>query len=218
MNFAALSGVRVVQGFLMIPLYGSWCADLLLATTDAVPTNASLTIGNLTLAGNIFRQDIHAGSRNCRMVAGFGGWRTSITAKQYQFSSGVKLSTVLNDAAAECGEKIKVSNDTSIGGNFIRAAGPASNVLRQLAGGNWYIDATGITQNVAWPSSTVATDFTLIDHDGAQGKAFIATEDYASWMPNAVFSSPLLNASQTVKGTLFRFERNGTLRLEVLTK
>lgn len=216
-DFAALSGVRIFAGSLTIPLYGLWSADLSISGDEGVPDDGPLTIGNLSMQCHVYRQALFAGSRRCRVVGGYGGWRNTVTARQYVLNSGVKLSLVLNDAASEVGEQVNVPNDQTIGPGFVRENGPASRVLRQLAGANWYCDNDGVTQIAAWPSTRIPPPFDVINQDGGQGMIEIATEDYAAWMPGRTFVATNLDGVFTSGGVTYNFAEDGTFRLHVLT-
>jgi hypothetical protein len=214
--FASLSGARIVSGSIAVPLYGLWAGDVSLATEETLPDNVSFVLGNLTMHGHVYRQSLFGGQRNCRLVGGFGGWRKTVDAKQYGLSGGVQLSMVLKDAAAEVGEKVNVPADRSIGQSWVRENKPASRLLHLLAP-DWYVDNAGVTQIAPWPTINVTTAFTVVAQDGAPGRVMIATEDYASWMPNCTFTAPTLDGTFTNGGVLYRFDSEGIARLEVLT-
>jgi hypothetical protein len=216
-DFLSLSGVRVSSLNIAIPLFGLWAGDVTLATDAAVPDDVTLTIGNLSLAGHIYRQSVFGGLRKCRLVAGFGGWRKDVPIKSYAMNGGIQLSLVLGDAAQECGEKVNVPDDQTIGVKYVREGGPASKVLRQLAGPDWYVDPKGVTQIAAWPATQVQSSFTIESQSGGPGLSVIATEDYASWLPGTTFTSPFYPGTHTNKGVFFRVPDDGKLRLEVLT-
>lgn len=215
--FAALAGVRIVSGSFAIPLLRAWSGDVTLATADPVPADVSLTVGNLSLTGHVYRQAIFGGQRVCRVVAGFGGWRRTLPVRHYGLPGGVQLSLVLNDAALEVGEKVNVPSDRSIGVNYVREELPAARILNQLADDEWYIDNSGVTQIAAWPTRKIPSPFTAVSQDGGSGVLEIATEDYAAWMPNATFASPFLDGTYTVGGVRFAAEGDGQLRLQVMT-
>ena len=130
---------------------------------------------------------------------------------------GIKASLVLRDAAAEVGESVNVASDSNLGPKFDRSAGPASRVLRQVAGDAWYIDASGVTQLGTWPTRKVPSAFTVENQDGARGLFTIATEDYAAWLPGATFTAAFISGTYTVNAVSFTFGDDGKLRLEVLT-
>lgn len=216
--FATLAGLRIVSGSIAIPLYGMWTGDVSLATDDPIQDSVSLVLGNLTMAGHVYRQADFAGARRCRITAGAGGWRNEVVAKQYSLASGVKLGLILGDAASEVGEKVNVPNDSIVGTGYVRERGPASRVLRQLAGADWYIDSAGVTQIAPWPARKVPTSFSVEDQDGGQGRVTIATEDYVSWMPGCTFTAPTLDGTFANCGVLYKFDGEGKFRLEVLTQ
>jgi hypothetical protein len=215
--FATFGGVYVVSGDLTIPTYGAWSASINFAADDDIPANGNLVIGDLVLRGHVYRQSPFAGSRQALVVAGAGGWLRSVEARHYKLSSGVRKSLLLQDAAAEVGETVNVTSSEIVGNDYVRSKGPASRVLRELAGANWYIDTAGVTQLGAWPSKSIASPFVVINQWGGEGKVHIATENYADWLPNASFASSLLSGTFTVNAVRYTFQDDGTARLEVLT-
>lgn len=217
-QFLSLSGQRVVTGSISIPLYGAWSGDVQISGSDPIPDNGPLVMGNLTLAANIYRQAVFGGTRMCRLVGGFGGWRKTLPAKQYAQASGVQLALVLGDAALESGEKVSVPNDRVIGTDYVRESAPASNVLRELAGSAWHIEPSGVTKVAPWATTKVPSAFTAINQEGAPGRVEIATESYLDWMPGCTFTAPNLEGTFTNRGAMFKFDAEGQFRLLVLTQ
>jgi hypothetical protein len=219
--FASCAGQPIVSGELMIPLVGMWTADLHLATDTPVSGQVTIVIGNLTLLGTVYRSEPYGGQTHARIVAGYGGWRTTIDSQGYGHSAGLKMSTVLQDAAAACGEKITVTGDQSIGNAYTRADTVASDVLWQMVAQGfvpaWYVDASGTTQTKSWPTVAVQTPFTVTNQDPDKGLVVIATEDYVSWMPGCTFTSPELAGSFTSGGVHYVWTDDGQFRFEVLT-
>jgi len=215
-----VNGQAIVSGQLLIPLVGMWTADLVLAGSGTLSGACTVTIGNLTLQGTVYRSDQYGGQTRARLVAGGGGWRGLLTSQGYGGGS-VKLSTVLSDAASLAGEKVNVPNDTNVGTAWVRPAAEASDILWQCVAQGlipaWYVDATGTTQAASWPASTISTAFTVIDQKPDEGLVVIATEDYASWMPGCSFSAPQLNTTQTSAGVHYVWDGEGKFRFEVLT-
>jgi|HubBroStandDraft_1064217.scaffolds.fasta_scaffold03928_3 hypothetical protein len=223
--FSAVNGYQIVCGSLVIPLVGVWTADLTLANAPTLSGKVSVTIGNLTLAGTVYRSEQYGNQVKCRLVGGAGGWRSSIPVQGYGSSNGIMMSTVLNDAAAACGETVNVANDQSIGNGYARVSfdtSVASDVLWHMIDLGfmpaWYVDVNGTTQNVAWPSSTVGTPFLPTSQHPDQGMIEIATEDYASWLPGCSFSHPLLSGTYTSSGVHYVWDEGGKFRFEVLTQ
>ena len=222
--FASCAGQQIVAGTLLIPAVGAWTADLHLATDQAVSGAVSVVIGNLTLAGTVYRADVYGGQVRARVVGGAGGWRTSIPPQGYGSSSGVGLATILGDAAQACGETIGSFNNLSVGNGYARVRFPSSvagDVLWQLlAQGlipSWHVDPTGVTQIAAWPTTTVQSPFTPTDQRPDEGVVVVATEDYAAWMPGCQFAHPLLDGTYTSAGVHYVWGKEGEFRFEVLT-
>lgn len=214
--FATLSDVRIISGSVSIPTYGLWAGDVTVASEEPVQDQTTLVLGNLSLVCHVYRKAIFAGTQVCRLVAGYGGWRTVIPAKQYQLFGGVPKSMVLVDAALECGEKIAITGVDIVGDAWVRENAQASRQLRLLAD-NWYCDPAGVTQIKAWPTTTVRSDFQVIDQDGGAGIVTVATEDYAAWLPGCQFTSPFTQGTLTNGGVSYRFDNDGTFRLQVMT-
>lgn len=216
-EFASFGGARASMLDLAIPLYGMWSADVTIALDDAVPDTGPLVVGNLTLQGFVYRQALYGGSRRLRLVAGYGGWRKPVPAQQYSLSSGVRASLLLGDAAKLVGERVNVPNDRIVGSTYTRTAGLAADLLAELAGDAWFIDAAGVTQIAAWPTGAIRSSFLVTDQDGASGRITVATEDYAEWMPGKTFSSPFTQGTYTTRGIELHVNNEGVARVEVLT-
>lgn len=222
--FASVNGLQIVSGSLLIPLVGAWTADLQLAGATPISGGAAVVIGNLTLFGTVFRADVYGGQVKARIVGGYGGWRTPIKSQGYGTRSGVKLSTILQDAASACGEQINVPNDTTIGNAYVRVAfgtSVAGDALWQMVAQGfipaWYVAPSGVTMAQSWPTQAVATPFTVTDHRPDEGVVVVATEDYVSWMPGCTFASPFLASPQASAGVHYVWTDDGQFRFEVLT-
>lgn len=223
--FAEVNGAQVVGGSLLIPLVGAWTADLVLAVSDPplVEGPATVTIGTLTLHGTVYRAAAYGGSIRARLVGGAGGWRLPVPPQGYGSPSGVRLSAVLGDVAAACGETIVVSSDVGVGPAFARVAFPASvasDVLWQLmAQGiipSWRVDVDGVTKTDAWPATVIGTPFIPTDQRANEGRIEIATEDYAAWLPGCVFSHPLLDRTYTSSGVEYSWGGGRPMRFDVV--
>lgn len=218
--YASFAGLEVVEASIMIPYWGLWEADVLLAVPNNIPTQSTLTIGDLKMVGFAYRMFGFGGSRSVRLVGGFGGWQTQLIAKSYQSPSGIPLALVLGDAAKEAGEQINVpaNLNPSIGQAYARAAGPASRVLRQLVSNLWYVDpATGIVQIAPRKTDRIASSFEVLHYSGGKGKFQITTETLSDWMPGRTFTNPTIVATNTVSLVRHQIDnKKGTLRTEIL--
>lgn len=223
MNYIDLNGTRVTVGAVSIPYLGAWVADVTLALAESLTSAADgcvLTLGNLQLVGTVVRVASFAGSKSARIVGGAGGWRAPVSAQAYYDPAGVRLSTVLGDAAAAAGETLSLNvADARIGTTYTRMGAPAkaSQVLAHLSNGLWYIDAKGVTQvGAARTSRVIASPFTVEHWSGALGRFRVAHEDFASWLPGNTFSAVNVSTPQTVSLVSHRLENDGILRTEIL--
>lgn len=197
-NWATINGVNVIRGELNIPQIGAWTLDADLDNTNTVlGASVTLIVGNLTLAGSVYRSAQYVGRTRLLAVGGANGWSKRLDANAYNNPEGVLASTILLDAANSVGEKVMLTQDATIGNFWNRRSGPASETLRLIAeylsGGCWYIDNLGITRTGQRPSATIKSQFNSIDFwGGAGGFIKIATEDVASWLPNAQFTGTTL--------------------------
>ena len=223
--FASVNGLQVVSGSLLIPLVGTWTADVQLATQQQLSGQVSVVIGNLTLLGTVYRSDVYGQQVRARIVGGYGGWRKSIAPQGYGSSSGVSIATVLGDAASACGERVNAPGG-NVGDAYARcqfATSVAGDVLWQLmALGQipaWYVAPSGVTQTSPWPTSIVSTQFLVADQKPDEGIVVIATEDYVSWLPGCQFSSPQLTSGETYTnvGAQYVWDGDGKFRFEILT-
>ena len=219
----ALNGVQIMVASICIPYYGTWAGDLALTTPQPepiTPGGCAVTLGNLALTGTAFRAANFAGCRTSRLVGGYGGWRNPVASRAYKNANGVMLSMVLGDLATDAGEQIAVATDASVGDFYLRATpgkpALASDVLRQLAGGLWWVDGTGKTQVGPRPSVAIASPFVVDSWHGAQGAFEIATEDPASWLPGNTFSCDTVPTVQTISMTTILAENSGKVRIRLL--
>ncbi len=198
--FASLGDKQILSGRITIPLYGTWSGDIVLAGGTTVSGATALVLGDLTMRcyARPARSGTFAGKASSRVVGGAGGWNKTIAAKGYRHASGVKLSTVLKDAASAAGEQITVSSDRVIGPRWMRKRGRASRALRMLLDGAWWVDNDGVTQTKARTATTIASPFMLTDYKPYLGLFTVSTEKFKDWMPGRRFSAPTLSGTQTI--------------------
>lgn len=241
-DYASLNGQRVVSANIVIPYWGSWVADVVLAVSTALPTGpVTLTLADASLVGTIYRQFSFSGARSARIVGGFGGWQKTVASRPYQNASGVPLMTVLGDLASDCGEvidpvSVAAAAGQTVGAFFVRESAPAIRTLRQIlpvANGQsvWWIDSTGNTQvidraGVDFMGVTsglnaklgpILSQFNALDYSGGKGLFKIATESVSDWMPGRTFSSATVTVSQTISMVTHILEGDGKLRTQVLS-
>jgi hypothetical protein len=216
-DWGSYGGERIVSATLTIPMYGIWGGDVQIASDVDVDAQSSIVLGNLTLKAAATRSAPFAGQRKARVRGGYGGWSKLIDKQSYRNDVGVNLSTVLNDAAAAVGEQVALAADSTIGTLYMREAAAASRVLRQLGGPLWYVDPAGVTQvGVARSSALITSDFQVVEYDTALGRATIATDNLADWMPGRTFTAPTITGTKTIASVTHRIQGEGTHRIEVL--
>jgi hypothetical protein len=217
--FATMAGQRIVTMDLDLPLIGAWVADMVIAVAQPLATNLQpLVLGNLQLQGTVYRQSAFAGLVNARVVAGGAGWNKTTEARGYNLAGGVTLSMVLGDIAAEIGETVNVVSDTSFGNHFMRLADTASNTLRAIAGPIWWIDSSGVTQVGPRPAPIIRSPFEVENYDGGRGELVVSTEDYASWIPGALFSGPTIPTQLRIATVRHEIDNSGKARMHVLVR
>jgi hypothetical protein len=139
-SLATLNGTNVTRARVHVPAWGRWWADLDLAEPVAQSGAAALVVAGQTMAGTIVSGGAANGRAAYRVVGGAGGWGRTLRAKPYSDDGGVRLRTVLGDAAAEAGETIA---DVP---HYARPSAPAFEILNLQASQNWYIDFAGVTR------------------------------------------------------------------------
>jgi hypothetical protein len=105
----------------------------------------------------------------------------------YANDAGVKLSTVIGDAARECGETLGAIPTGTAGPHFVRAEGPAVRVLHELAERAWYVDEAGVTQFGRRPKVTYSGGATRVTPvDLSRGTVDLAPTTIADLLPGVV--------------------------------
>jgi hypothetical protein len=219
--YASLNGVRIVSASLSTPLYGAWVGDFMLATDAPIATTANIKIDGLSLAGSVVRSAPFAGARTARVVGGAGGWSRALASKSYYLAGGVPLSMVLRDVASEVGETLNLAVlSGTVGSYYTIAAGMlGAEVLAALAGPQWWIDAAGVTQVRARPSSPILSQYDVIERDGGRGLYEVATETLQDWVPGNTFV-PIKGTTGTATISLARVDisNEGKARVHVLAE
>lgn len=166
----------VSRARVQIPAYGLPFVDSEITEPTALDGAQTLTIGNVPLACTIVSGGTAEGKGRYRLVGGAGGWGAMLKPKPYNDDGGVKVATLLRDAAAEVGETLGALPTTRLGPHFARTAMPAYELLNLLAPRAWYIDAAGVTQFGARPAGTYTGDATAVRVDQAIGVAELALD------------------------------------------
>jgi hypothetical protein len=198
MALADLSGIAIVHGRIVQPYSGLWHADLILATATDISGAQSLNFAGVAWICAYVRAIDFAGDRGVRVVGGFGGWRTTIPAKQYG-SGQISTLAVVADAASACGEPTPVlaaSVSPFVGSGWARQAGLASQVLYQILGPNWWVNpTTGVVNTGTRTATAVTSPFQALAVHSAPGVYEIGSDKPNDWTPGVTFSGPTVNAT-----------------------
>lgn len=186
MSLATLNGVAVTRARLQIPAWGVWYADVECASTDVQTGAATLVLDDVTFVGTILSGGTVSARTQYRIAGGAGGWGRRIGPKAYANDIGVKASKVISDAARECGESVGTLPTGTAGSTYVRAEGPASSVLAELAPEGWYVDEAGVTQIGARASSTYTGAAPRTSSDASRAWIELAPASLAGLLPGVV--------------------------------
>lgn len=184
---ATLEGHTVTHGRVWVPRFGLPWAEVSLDVEATLTGSVSLTVADTTWRMAVVAGGANVGRSHYRLVGGAGGWGRDVAEKGYANDAGVKVSTVLGDAAAEVGETFAATLPTTrIGPAYARERGPAARVLEHVAPGAWYVREDGSTVLGLRAASSLATAYTVGAVDLARGTATLAAEQIAGIVPGLV--------------------------------
>jgi hypothetical protein len=214
-SWATIGGERIQSGIVTMPYWGTLVGDVLLASSAAVDSPATLTIGDLSCVVSIVRQASFAGSRSFRVVGGYGGWRKTVGPRWYTAPVPMPLAPVLRDVAAEVGEQVSCPSTRIMQAQYARATGQAVRVLDLLAP-DWWVAPDGTTTIGPRDSSLITSDKTIVSYSGGKGQFQVATETMADWMPGRTFTSQTIDTPVTIGSVTITMGNDGKVRLDVL--
>lgn len=190
MATATLSDRDVLRCTVVLPRWGVWHADVLVASGDDLEQGAAcvLELAGLRLVGSVQRGGSYRERGWYRIRGGSGGWTTTIPERAYRNAAGVKLRTVLDDAARESGETLGTYTDRRIGPAFVRQRGAGVLVLDQLEPDGWYVDEAGVTQIGARPAAAYSLPFVVVDSMPATPGVVVSAESLVGLVPGAVLT------------------------------
>lgn len=180
-----LNGQALRCASLVMPRWGIWWADVQTVEADPLSGAVTLTLGGLVLKGTIVDGDVYRSAGWYRVVGGAAGWRTVIAPKGYRNQAGVQLRTVVQDAAALCGETLGTWPSTPVGPAFSRPKDAASRVLELEAEENWHVDNDGITQFGTRAPAAFGLDYSVINRHSSGRMLTVAAEDISTLVPGA---------------------------------
>jgi len=188
---ATLNGHRATRARVQVPAWGAWYCDVSLdgEHTLAAGSAATLVVADATFKGAVLSGGPYQGRSEYRLVGGKGGWGKTIPKKSYANDAGVKLGTVLTDAATAVGETLSLTSTettTRVGPAWVRPEGPASRALELLSSQSWYVDEAGVTRLGKRASSPLAVKATRTAVDLARGTITLATDTIATIKPGTI--------------------------------
>lgn len=214
---ATVNGHQAMELRLNLPRTGAWWADASIADAVNLTGRVTLVLLDLTLTGTVYRSKAWAGSTKTRIVAGGGGWKNTIPARGYQSSQGLQLAPILGDAARECGETLGAVSSATVGLNYGRQRGAASQVfslLKALPGyARWWVDDAGVTQIGTRATGLIQTALQVDSYNAAEGKLIISADQLTQIRPGRTLSDPVAGEHE-VDAVIWTMERT-KLRGEV---
>ncbi len=187
MTYAAVNGLPIVRGRISLPGWGIWHADIWTDGDLPIGTAARIELADLVAVGTVVRDVAWTGQRGVRVVGGAGGWRKAVGAQQYANPPGLTMSTILSDTAADVGETVVVATDRSVGVQWMRSAGQASDALYALADEAWWVDLDGVTHVGDRVPGAIVSVFTATGVDQPSNVVTVATENPADWLPGKTY-------------------------------
>lgn len=210
---ATLGSAAVSSATARVPRYTAAVATVALVDDTVLPTGVptTLTIGDLSMLGTIRAHEVGAdfgGQARYTWIAGAGAWSSSVKTQPYHDDNGIMLSRVLADLAKDAGEIGCVLDglpDKSLGLDWTRPAGLASDQLEALSGGQWWVNASdGVTHVGPRPASAVSSpNITVEPFDGALSRAVVRVADdtFSALLPGATLTAEGLPGPLTVAAT-----------------
>lgn len=187
MSEATLNGFRVTHARVDVPAWGRWYAEVSLDGDHEIAGVVSLVVADVTFSGSVVSGGPHEGRTHLRLVGGRGRWDAEIPELGYANAASVSVASVLQDAAAACGETlVGALPSTRLGVNYARRAGPAARVLEALVPRGWYVAEDGTTRIGQRGSTTLRGTMSHGPVDLARGTVTLASESIAGIMPGLV--------------------------------
>lgn len=184
-----LADVRATKARSTLSAWGAWHADVALDGEHTLTGQVTLDLAGLLLQGTVLSGGPSEGRSFYRVVGGRGGWGKELPRKSYSNDAGVRLATVLEDAARECGEVIEgVSPSMRLGPSYTRPEGPAREVLELNAPQAWYVGEDGITRLGRRPTFELGASVPRVSPvDHTRRTLTIAPESLSGLVPGVTF-------------------------------
>lgn len=177
MSFFA-NGLDVLGGTIRIPWTGVWTAELQVDGDLPVPSGPVVVVSAdaaTTLVG-VADPDLSGTfgqNKALRIIGGRGGWQKKVSAQHFHSPIGVPLALVVAATGAEVLEVATVLEPAFFEADYVRAEGPASQVLE---GRSWWVGLDGLTTVGPRIPKPQSLDVEVLDYDPGTGVA-TATSD-----------------------------------------
>lgn len=201
MSLVQIGGVSGTTAEIYRPRYGTWRGVVNTGTDTILSGSVSVSVGDLSLSGVIVDGGISGGVGRW-LVRGSAAWDAVIGARAYHTdaAAGVRLRTVLIDAARDCGAYdagVTLPNDARVGSSFLRPEGRARLILAGLRESGlcppWYTADDGGTVFAERSGGEVQAAARVKVRDLALGLRWVAVDEYAPWTPGSLFEGGRLD-------------------------
>jgi hypothetical protein len=186
MSTCTANGLRVLSCVVDLPAKGIWHADIETDGDEVLSGRVTIKLADATYVGTVRSGGVRNGRGNWKVVGGAGGWASTIKRKGYADDGGVKVQTIVGDAASESGETIRGTTSMRLGAHYTRNESMASEALAVLP--EWYVAEDGSTVIGARPATNYAGELTVIDKDSASQRIVVASDSVARLVPGAIVS------------------------------
>jgi hypothetical protein len=183
MSTGAVGTIPASRLRMQVGAHGAWWCDADLTEEETLSGRVTIQLADITAQGTIVSGGAIHGTASYRIVGGAGGWAKALPRKGYSDDAGIRVSKLISDAAAECGESVSSLPTDRLGPHFSRVAGMGSRLLNLLAPESWYVGLDGVTTFGARPVTEYKGDGARTRVDKGARVIEIATEEIAALVP-----------------------------------
>ncbi|MEI8256223.1 MAG: hypothetical protein WCJ30_11185 [Deltaproteobacteria bacterium] len=216
-----IGDVTIERVCLTWPAYGQAQGEVSTLTGSIPAGPVALRIADLTFAVSVVpgRAGLDGPEAWRGVVRAGMGWGTELGELHATYGGGpVKLSTILQHLAAECGERIELPADVIVGTSFARpvslpglpftGADLLSLLRERRVTGPWRVDTDGVTRFGVRPSTTVdPRRYAVLARSLSAGYRKISVTALAGIVPGAILDGAVI-------GRLIITEDAGSLMCE----
>lgn len=154
MSYLTVNGFSCIRGRVVLPLTGTWVADVVSDPESASGTfpnpgaSVTMSMGGQSFQGAVRRASNPFGTTFARLIGGAGGLPTVIPALAYQNTT---VRQVFSDLLGACGETMASNSDQALLNTtlafWVRLAGPGwlamNNLVKTVTPGTWRVLPNG---------------------------------------------------------------------------